>query len=122
MDKHVTSIGVLFIAFGAQGVFMSLVALAFIVAAPRLDDETANSIITGIGIGLAVPMLVMESLKVIGGIGLLRRWRWSRMLVLVLAFPSLIFFPIGTGYGIYAICILLKDDAVRLFATTADDE
>jgi hypothetical protein len=63
---------------------------------------------------------LLEALKIVGGIALLRRQPWARILVLILSFLSLIMIPIGTAYGIYAIWVLMKDDTVRLLATPPD--
>ncbi len=72
------------------------------------------------GLSIAVPLLVVEALKIVGGIGLLQRRSWARILVRTIGFLSLFLFPIGTAYGMYAIGVLMKDDTVRLLAT-ADD-
>jgi len=118
MDKHVTSVGMLFIFFGAQGVFLSLVFLGAISAGARLsDDETVASIMNVIGLSVIVPFLLIEALKIAGGIALLQRRSWARIPVLILSFISLLLPPIGTAYGIYAIWVLMKDDTVRLLAT-----
>ena len=122
MDKHVTSVGVLFIFFGGQGVFISLVLLVMVLTGARLsDDDTVASFMSFIGLSFIVPFLVIEALKVVGGIALLQRRPWGRIAVLILCVPSLFAIPIGTAYGFYAIWVLMKDDTARLFATTAAD-
>ena len=121
MDKHVTAVGVLFIAFGAQGVLIALIVLVAVVGGGLLSgDETAMWITSVVGLSISVPLLLIETLKIVGGIGLLQQRPWARILVLILSFPSLILFPIGTIYGIYAIWVLMKDDTVRLLAPAAD--
>ena len=119
MDKHVSNVGVLFIFFGAQGVFFSLVFLGAISAGARLsDDEAVASMINVIGLSVIFPFLLIEALKIAGGIALLQRRSWARIPVLILSFISLFVVPpIGTAYGIYAIWVLMKDDTVRLLAT-----
>ena len=119
MDKHVTSVGMLFIFFGAQGVFLSLVFLVAISAGARLSgDEAAASIMNVVGLTMVIPFLLIEALKIAGGIALLKRRPWARIPVLILSFISLFIVPpIGTAYGIYAIWVLMKDDTVRLLAT-----
>ncbi len=121
MDKHVINVGVLFIAFGALGVLVSLpVLVAVIVRALRSGDETATPLISVVAFSIVVPFLLVEALKIVGGIALLGRQPWARILVLILSFLSLIMIPIGTAYGIYAIWVLMKDDTVRLLATPPD--
>ncbi len=79
-------------------------------------DEEAIWITSIIGFSLAGPFLFIEALKIVGGIALLQRRPWARILVLILSLLSLVFFPVGTAYGIYALWVLMKDDTVRLLA------
>lgn len=121
MDKHITAVGALFIAFGALGLFLALIVLVAVVGGGLISgDEAAIAITSIVGISIAGPFLLIEALKVVGGIALLQRRPWARILVLVLSFVSLIMIPIGAAYGIYAIWVLMKDDTVRLLATPSD--
>ena len=121
MDKHVTAVGVLFIAFGAQGVFVALVVFAAIAGGGLLSgDADAMRITSVVALSIAGPFLLIEAAKVVGGIALLQRRTWARTMVLILAFLSLIMFPIGSAYGIYSIWVLMKDDTARLLATATD--
>lgn len=121
MDKHITAVGALFIAFGALGLFLALIVLLAVVGGGLISgDEAAIAITSIVGISIAGPFLLIEALKVVGGIALLQRRPWARILVLVLSFVSLIMIPIGTAYGIYAIWVLMKDDTVRPLATPSD--
>jgi len=52
---------------------------------------------------------------IVGGIGLLKRKYWARILILVLCFLSLLSIPFGTALGIYGIWILLKSETVEIF-------
>lgn len=117
MDKHVTAVGTLFIAFGAQGVFLALVIFAAIAGGGLISgDADAIRITSVVGVSIAAPFLLLEGAKVVGGIALLRRRPWARIMVLILSFLSLIMFPIGTAYGVYAIWVLMKDETAQLFA------
>ncbi len=121
MDKHITAVGAIFIGFGALGVFAALIILVAVVGGGLLSgDEQAIAITSIVGLSIAGPFLLLEALKIVGGIALLRRQPWARILVLILSFLSLIMIPIGTAYGIYAIWVLMKDDTVRLLATPSD--
>ncbi len=121
MDKHVTAVAALFIAFGTLGVIVALIILVAVVGGGLLSgDEEAIWITSIVGLSIAGPLLLIEPLKIVGGLALLQRRPWARILVLILSFLSLIMFPIGTAYGIYAIWVLMKDDTVRLFAPAAD--
>ena len=117
MEKHVSNVGVLFIFFGGQGVFVSAIVLLMISTGASLSgDEAVAATMNRIGLVTVVPFLIIESLKIVGGIALLQRRPWARIPVLILAFLSLFFPPVGTAYGIYAIWLLMKEDTARLFA------
>jgi hypothetical protein len=121
MDRHVTGVGVLFIFFGAQGVFLSLVFVMAIMSGASLSsDEQVASAMRGIGLAIIAPFCLIEALKIVGGVALLRRKSWGRIMILILAFLSIPLPPIGTAYGVYAIVVLLKDETAKLFATVAD--
>ncbi len=121
MDKHVTAVAAIFIAFGALGVCVALIILVAVVGGGLLSgDEEAIWITSIVGLSIAGPLLLIEPLKIVGGIALLQRRPWARILVLILSFLSLIMFPFGTAYGVYAIWVLMKDDTVRLLAPAAD--
>ena len=117
MDKHVTAVGAIFVAFGALGVFFALIILLAVVGGGLASGDAEAIRITNIvGFSIAGPFLSLGALKFVGGIALLQRRPWARILVLILSFLSLIMIPIGTAYGIYAIWVLMKDDTVRLLA------
>ena len=51
--------------------------------------------------------------------GLLQRAPWARVLVLVMAFVSLINMPLGTALGIYTLWVLLADNGQRQYEALA---
>jgi hypothetical protein len=53
--------------------------------------------------------------EVIGGIGLLKRRGWARILVMILAVPGLLEIPIGTAVSIYTLWVMLNDKTAQLF-------
>ena len=121
MDKHVTIVAALNIAFGALCVVVALIVFVAVVGGGRLSGDEEAIWITGVvGFAIAVPMFVLGALPIVGGIGLLQWQPWARILVLILSVGSLILIPLGTIYGIYAIWVLMQDDTVRLLETTAD--
>ena len=66
-------------------------------------------------------MCTRDSPKIIGGFYLLKRKEWSRILILVLSFLSLLNFPLGTALGVYSLVILLNQDTIRLFDAPAPE-
>lgn len=52
----------------------------------------------------------------LGGIGLLLRAGWGRILVIVVSLLGLLNFPLGTAVGIYSLIVLFNDEVIREFA------
>lgn len=121
VDKHTTSVGALFNGTSARGVLIYLGSLVAVIVGVQLSgDQTARAITIAIGLAIAVPLLVVETRMVVGGIGLLKRRRWAPILLLPICYMHLFLFPIGTVGGMYSMWMLMKDDTVRLVAV-ADD-
>jgi hypothetical protein len=116
MEKHVTLIAVLNIAFGFLGIFFAVFLFVAILGAGILSGEPEAMGITSI-VGTAIAFfLVITSLpQIIGGFGLLKYKPWSRILILVVACLDLLWIPIGTLLGIYELWVLLNEDTVKLF-------
>ena len=119
MDKHVTLVAAINIAFGFLGVFFGIVALVVLVGAGIIShDPEALKITTIVGVSLASFLILTSIPEIIGGFGLLKRKNWARILVLVIAVMDLVFIPIGTAIGIYALWVLLQEDTAKLFKTS----
>ena len=118
MDKHVDVISILWIVSGSLGIliaifiFWLLWGITFI---PNIGYE-ASYILRLVATWVSIFLAVFSVPEVIGGIGLLKRKDWGRILVLVVSFFNLVNFPLGTALGVYSFIILLKEETVRLFA------
>ncbi len=117
MEKHVNLLGILWIAlgaltfFGAFVVFFILFGISFI---PDMGYE-APVILRTVGIGIAIFLFVLSIPKIIAGIGLMKKREWGRILTLIVAFLSILSFPLGTALAIYSFVILVKDETIQLF-------
>ncbi len=117
MDKHVDVISILWIVSGSLGIliaifiFWLLWGITFI---PNIGYE-ASYILRLVATWVSIFLAVFSAPEIIGGIGLLKRKEWGRILVLVVSFFNLINFPLGTALGIYSFIILLKEETVLLF-------
>lgn len=115
MEKHLTAIGVLYIVLNSVqllagiGLFVLLNGIGLITG-----DETAQSVLFIVGTALGALMLVLALPGIIGGIGLLKRLSWSRILLLVLGALNLLSLPFGTALGIYTIWAMLQDETTAL--------
>jgi hypothetical protein len=118
MEKHITILGVLYIALSALGIFAAAIVFAAVVGGGLISqDQQAIAITAVVGPAIAGFILALSVPGLIGGIFLLKRRPWARILVLVLGFVNLIEIPIGTALGIYTIWVLFKNETIQLFAT-----
>jgi hypothetical protein len=116
MEKHITAVGMLCIGLSLLGILIG--GLAFVLLAGigfMLHDEEATVILPAIGIIVGTFLFLLSVPGIIGGIGLLSRKEWARILVLIVSALHLINFPIGTAFGAYSIWVLIQQETVRLF-------
>ena len=129
MDQHVKILAALHLILGALGLMASLmVVLLFGGAAGIISMAAANNPDAWIAVpivGLVGSMLVMLIFTlsvpgIIGGVGLLKRRPWARILTIVLSVIHLINIPFGTLLGIYGLWVLLSRNTARLFGAAPD--
>jgi len=119
MEKHVTLVAVINIAFGFFGIFLGFFIFVVLIGAGVLShDPEALKITTIVGIAVASFLILTSIPEIIGGFGLLKRRPWARVLVLIIAVLDLMFIPIGTLIGIYELWVLLQEDTAKLFETS----
>jgi hypothetical protein len=117
MDRHVQLISILWIVYGILGlvfaffVFLLLFGISFI---PNMGD-IAPGILRIIAWVSSLFFTAISLPQVIGGIGLMKRKEWGRILILIVAFFHLLSFPLGTALAVYSFVILLKEETARLF-------
>jgi hypothetical protein len=116
MEKHVTVLGVLYIAFSALALLAAIIVFTAIVGGGILSGDSEAMAITAIvGPAIALFLFIVSAPGFIGGIFLLK-WRpWARILILILGFLNLLNIPFGTILGIYTIWVLLKNETIQLF-------
>jgi hypothetical protein len=117
MEKHINLIGILWIALGAFTLFGGFIAFFVLFGISFIPDigYEAPVILRTVGIGVAIFLIILSVPKIIAGIGLMKKKEWGRILTLVVAFLSILNFPLGTALAIYSFVILIKDDTVQLF-------
>ena len=122
MNKHVTILGILFISFGCLLCVGGIVVNLVVPMAGNISgNDVAMRITSIIGDTLGIFLVILSMPSIIGGIGLLKRKYWARILILVLCFLSLLSIPFGTALGIYGIWILLKSETVEIFNQTQQE-
>jgi hypothetical protein len=116
MERHVTVLGILYIAFSALGFLLAIIIFTAVVGGGIISGDSEAMAITGIvGPAVALFFVLLSAPGMIGGIYLLKHRPWARILVLVLGFINLIEIPIGTALGIYTIWVLFKNETAQMF-------
>jgi hypothetical protein len=116
MQKHIQLLGVVYIAYHAIGLIFAWLLWGVLSGIGMMSgDPQAAGIMTFIGTLIATLLFVLSAPGLIGGIGLLKGWWWSRYLVLVIGFLNLIQVPLGTILGIYTFWVLMQDESVAYF-------
>ena len=117
MNQHVQIVAIISILLGVLWVFLGIGVFAIVTGAGVASGERDAMIVTGAVGSVVGGLLILIGLpQVIGGIGLLKRRNWARILILIVAALSLMNIPFGTAYGIYAFWVLLSEQAKPLFA------
>jgi hypothetical protein len=117
VETHVNIVAYVNIAFGVLGILIGTGLLIFLPAIGGIaDDPEAMGILAMVGSGLFIFFLIMSAPDIIGGIGLLKRKRWARILVIIFSILDLLNIPFGTAFGIYSLWVLMNGETVKLFA------
>jgi len=126
MEKHVTILGILYIAFSVLGILGGLIVMAVLtgagIVATTAGEQTPVGLLpflAGLGTVIGGAIIVLSAIGIIAGAGLLKFKPWARVLALVLGIISLLNVPIGTLLGIYALWVLLSAEGAKLFAKEA---
>lgn len=115
MEKHLTVLAWLHIAYSALLVLVALLVFVGVAGGGLLSgDARAAGITMGVGALVACILLVLAAPGLIGGFGLLKHQSWARVLVLILGVLALFSFPVGTALGIYTIWVLTRPEVNSL--------
>ena len=117
MEKHITLVAVLNIGFGVMGLLLACMAFLVIAGGGIISGDPDAMIITMIVASAITIFFIIISLPaLIGGIGLLKRRVWAKILVMIIAVLDLFLIPIGTFIGVYTLWVLMNDETAKLFA------
>lgn len=115
MDQHLKILGILHIAWNLFSLIIGGCVVVFVVWAGLISGEggeIAFTSLVALVIGAALLVFVVPGL--VGGIGILYRKSWARIILLIYGALSLLNFPFGTALGIYTFWVLLNDETQRL--------
>lgn len=120
MNKHVDILGLLYLVWGGLFLLAGAVMLALTFGAIALVrdaavGETAAELAAGLTAAtfgtLAIIALVWGGIHASAGVALRNHRPWSRPVALVFGVLDLALLPFGTALGIYALWVLLNDEA-----------
>ena len=116
MEQHLTVLAVLHIAWSVFGLLGAVIIFTFVTGGGMLSgDIEVMTITTTVGSSLAFILTIINLPGLIGGVALLKRRNWGRILTLIVGFLHMLNVPFGTVLGIYTIWVLLSDKTRVLF-------
>ena len=125
MEKHVTIVAILHLAYCAMGLIAGIIVFAvfsgigaIVTHVPDTTTEEAvgaAAILMVIGTVIAAGLILFAIPGIVGAIGLLKHKEWGRILVLIVSFFDLLHIPIGTALGGYSIWVLFHNETIPLF-------
>lgn len=120
MDKHVTVLGALYIAFGILGLIAAIVVFVAVAGGGWLSrDHDVVAITTTIAVLIGGFLAVLSIPAIVGGAGLMKYAPWARILVLILGVINIFNIPFGTVLAIYTLWVLLNDETARMFSESS---
>jgi hypothetical protein len=119
---HLRLLGILQIAWGAIGLLLGvstvMLALGAVAVGMTSEGREIAAGVTAVAFGVfAAALLAAGAGNAWAGAAIHRRRAPGRLAALGLAIPNLFVLPFGTALGIYAMWVLLHDEARRLFVT-----
>ena len=116
MEKHVTILGIIYVAFGVLFLLAAAIVFVAVAGGGLLSGDREAIAITSAVATVVSAFLVLFSLPTLAaGIGVMRHRPWARVLALILGVLNLLNVPFGTILGIYTIWVLMNDDSARIF-------
>ena len=116
MDQHIKLIAIFNIAFGSMLAFVGLVAFVFFAGIGiAAGDPEAIPILGLVGSIGFVFMLGFGLPGILGGIGLLKRREWARILVIATSCIGLFAIPVGTALSIYTFWVMFNEETIKIF-------
>lgn len=118
MHRHVRIVAYLHIGLGVLNLLGAAFVFLVVAGAGLLSGDpqamfVTSTVATAVGFFLAVTAIP----GIVGGIGLLQRRPWARVLILIVATFYLFHVPFGTLLAVYTYWALLTEEGARIFRT-----
>ena len=113
VQRHLRTLGILWIAVGVLWIIPSLVLMG-LSHAPHLmigDEMFAHAFMPPMLLSMGVVFLAIAAGGILVGWGLMNHERWARTTAIVLGILAIFHPPFGTALGIYTLWVLLPADA-----------
>ena len=113
LQRHLRTVGILWIVVGVLWVIPSLVLMGFS-HAPHLmmgDDMFTHAFMPPMMFSMGVVFLAIAAGGILVGWGLMNHERWARMTAIVIGILALFHPPFGTALGIYTLWVLLPAES-----------
>jgi hypothetical protein len=115
-QQHVKLVAIFNITLGSLLAFVGLIAFIFFAGIGIASgDPEAMPILGVVGMVGFIFMLGFGLPGILGGIGLLNRKEWARILVIAASCIGLFAFPIGTALSVYSFWVLLNAETIKFF-------
>jgi hypothetical protein len=120
VTSHVKLLGLLQLVWGAIGLLLGastlFLAIGAIAVGMASQGREVPAVVTAVAFAVcAAVLLAVGAGNAWAGSAISRRHPPGRMAALGLAVPNLFVLPFGTALGIYALWVLLHDEARRMF-------
>lgn len=116
MEQHIKLVAIFNITLGSVFAFVGLMAFLFFIGIGLASgDPGAIPILGVVGTVGCLFMMGLGLPGILGGIGLMRRQEWARILVIAVSCIDVFAIPIGTALAVYAFWVLFNDETIRLF-------
>ncbi len=123
MEKHINVVAALHIGFSILGIIIALLVTTILnLIGDFSDDKQAEMVLSIVANAIAVFFTVLAIPGIIGGIGLMKRKEWARILVMIISVLDLFNFPLGTAIGAYSIWALVQPEVVEKFGERCSEE
>jgi hypothetical protein len=120
IDQHIKLVAILNITLGSILAFVGVMAFVFFAGIGIASgDAKAIPILGLVGSVGFVFMLGFGLPGILGGIGLLKRQEWSRILVIAASCIGLFAVPIGTALSIYTFWVLFNAETIKQFESAS---
>lgn len=117
LTRRIDLVGYLHIAYGSVLLVLGLFILIAATVGTFLFPLIATwAVAAGANVTAALILWAIALPSIVAGIGVIRRFSWARVLIIVLSVVDLFSVPLGTALGAFSLWTLLKNAASYEFS------